>query len=92
MDTSPAFVRSDSPLTAAVDGEVVMLDPSTSRYYGLEGVGGRIWDLLAEPRSVDELVAALVLEFDVEADTCRQEVAAFTDDLVAAGLVRPAGD
>ena len=89
MDASIRFVRSSAPLTAAVDGEVVMLDPATSRYYGLEGVAARIWDLYEAPHSVDELVVALRAEFDVDEPTCRTEVLAFAGELEAAGLIQP---
>ncbi len=81
------FVRSGSPLTAEVDGELVMLDPQTSKYFGLDAVGHRIWDLLEAPTTLDDVVGRLIGEYDVDADRCSTEVAALVDDLVDAGLV-----
>jgi hypothetical protein len=81
------FIRSDAPLTAAIDGEIVMLNPSTGDYFGLAGVGARIWELCAEPQTIDGLVAMLVDEFDVDVATCSAEVRAFMADLESSGLV-----
>lgn len=86
----PTFVQSPSPLTATVDGEVVMLEPATSTYFGLEGVGGRIWDLCAQPQSLQSLVEHLTAEYEVDTVTCTSEVATFVDALCDAGLLVPA--
>ncbi len=87
MESMTMFTRSTAPLTAEVDGELVMLDPSTSDYFGLDGVGLRIWELCAEPQSIDSLVAALTAEYDVDAATCESEVRAFVTDLESSGLI-----
>jgi hypothetical protein len=84
------FIRSSQPLQAEVDGEIVMLDPASSKYFGLADTGARIWELLAEPKSVNDLVAALTAEYEVDDDTCRTQVTTFLDTLGAAGLVAPA--
>jgi len=87
MNSATVFSRNASPLTAEVDGELVMLDPSTSRYFGLDGVGLRIWELCADPQTIDSLVAVLTGEYDVDAATCESEVRAFVADLESSGLV-----
>jgi hypothetical protein len=87
MNSATVFSRSVSPLTAEVDSELVMLDPSTSRYFGLDGVGVRIWELCAEPQSIASLVAVLTGEYDIDAATCEAEVRGFVVDLESSGLV-----
>ena len=81
------YVRSSAPLTADVDNEVVMLDPATSNYFGLEGVGARIWDLCEQPQSVESIVAVLLAEYDVDESTCSTEVASFLVELESANLL-----
>ena len=85
LDT--VVVRRAEPLTAAVDDELVMLDPRQSRYFGLDAIGHRIWELLEGPRSVDALCSALQDEFEVTAEACRADVLAFLQDLTDAELV-----
>jgi hypothetical protein len=84
------LIRSSTALAASVDGETVMLDPTTSRYFGLEATGARIWELLETPKSQEQLVAALIEEYEVEPETCRAEVSQFLEVLDAAGLLAPA--
>lgn len=86
LTPSTVVVRSSDPLTAVVDGELVMLDARTSSYFGLDGIGTRIWDLLEAPRSVDDVCAVLIEEYDVDPETCRTEVLAFITDLLDAQL------
>lgn len=64
-----------------------MLDPASSSYFGLDGVGARIWELCAEPQSIGTLVAVLMGEYDVDEATCVAEVQAFVDDLQSSGLL-----
>jgi len=89
-DATTVFVRTTTPLAAEVDGELVMLDPATSRYYGLADTGMRIWQLLETPRSVEEITAVLVEEYAVDHDTCTAETLAFVGRLESAGLVTEA--
>lgn len=92
--TSPSarFVRSASPLAAEVDGELVMLDPATSRYFGLADTGMRIWSLLEVPQSIDGLVDVLVEEYEVDRSRCETDVAEFLARLEQVGLVTEAPD
>ena len=57
--------RRSEPLTASVDGETVMLDAERGSYFALGPVGSRIWELLEEPRTFDELCDALQDEYAV---------------------------
>jgi hypothetical protein len=84
------YARSNAPLAAEIDDEIVMLDPATSRYFGLADTGARIWELLADPHTIDELVGRLTSEYDVDDTTCRTQVARFIETLDAAGLVHTA--
>ena len=80
------IVRCDGLLTAEVDGELMAMSIDRGACYGLNPVGTRIWALLAEPRTVDELCAQLLSEFDVDAGQCRSEVMELLDQLCAEGL------
>jgi len=70
--------------------EAVMMSVEVGRYYGLNAVGSRIWELLETPKTVTELCALLSEEFEVEAQTCEAEVLKFVQDLVDNGIVHEA--
>jgi hypothetical protein len=58
------------------------------RYFGLNAVGMRVWELLGErPRTVAELSAAICEEFDVEPAACQADVTTFVQSLIDNGVV-----
>lgn len=81
-------VQSREPVAVEVDRTIVMMGLEQGKYYGLEGVGGRIWALMESPRTVQELCAALAREYDVEPATCLNDVTGFLAELVQENLVR----
>jgi hypothetical protein len=87
LSPDTVIARSEAPLTAPVDDELVMLDTSSSTYFGLDRVGRRIWDLIERPTSIGELCATLQREFDVAAETCAADVTAFVGQLESANLI-----
>src|SRR5438132_10698078 len=87
LTVETVIARCGGPLTAAVDDDLVMLDPERSMYFGLDRVGNRIWELLERPRSVGDLCSALEEEFDVTPETCRADVLVFVEQLSDAELV-----
>ena len=72
---------SDQLLTTVVDGELIALSIENGACYGLNAVGTRIWDLLAEPRSLDSLCEQLVREFEIDPAACREQVLEFVEQL-----------
>lgn len=74
-------------VSADLDGEAAILDLSKGVYFALDEVGARIWALIQEPRTVDELLEALVSEYNVGFDRCRRETLAFLETLEDRGLV-----
>jgi hypothetical protein len=85
-------VRDSEPIATTIDDEVVMLSPRAQAYFGLGSVGSEIWKAIEHPRRVDDICAALMQEFEVDADTCQREVLAFLDDLVGRKLARIVGE
>ena len=77
----------DDVLAAHLEGEAVLLDLETKRYYRLNATAARIWKGLEQSLEPPQIVAVLVDEFDVDAATARAEVERALVDLRARGLV-----
>jgi hypothetical protein len=60
---------------------------NTNALVDLNTTGSFIWQLLAESRSADDLVAALVERFAVDGEHAREEVQSFLDDITRMGLL-----
>ena len=89
LAVSDVLVRNDAELlTTVVDGELIGMSVEQGACYGLNEVGTRIWDLLAEPRSIASLCEQLTSEYELDADQCRREVLELVEDLRTEGLVK----
>jgi hypothetical protein len=73
----------------ALEGEMVLLNLRTGVYFGLDGVGTRIWQLLEEGCTVAQISEQLADEYDVAAAACEQDVRAFMSALRDNALVEP---
>ncbi|PAD78411.1 lasso peptide biosynthesis PqqD family chaperone [Paenibacillus campinasensis] len=82
------IVQSEGFLVSEMDGEKVMLNIESGKYYNLGRIGGRIWELAESPISVTGMVEQLVAEYEIEPDTCRQQVERFVNQLATEGLIR----
>lgn len=74
-------------MSANLAGEVVVLDLSCGIYFGLGGVASRVWELLKQPRTVEDLEHAILEEYDVEPTRCREDLLALLTELEKSGLV-----
>ncbi len=57
--------------------EIVLVGFESGKYYGLDGVGARIWRLVQEPRTLRDVLAALLAEFEVDAAACERDLLEF---------------
>ena len=70
-----------------LDGEVVILNMNDDVYYGLDQVGGNIWNLIQEPKTFGEIIQTLLEEFDVDNQQCSKDVLALLEDMLSKGLI-----
>jgi len=82
--------RNSELISATVDDDLVMMSMTKGEYYGISGVGARIWELLAEPTTLDSIVDTICTEYEVEPQVCRADVEEFVTRLGDLGLVSEA--
>lgn len=88
--TRPGKVTIPEHVMARQVGEdFVMLDLASGTYFGLDRVGSRAWQLLAEGRTIAEVCETMVEEYDAPRERIEQDVAQLVEQLIASGLVRP---
>ena len=74
-----------------IDDEKVMMSVEKGQYFGLEPVGSRIWEMIAQPVRVSELIDVLLGRYDVDRETCEKDVLAFLEELNEAGILQVEG-
>ncbi len=75
-----------------VEGESVLLDLESERYFGLDEVGTRMWTRLTESDSIQAAYEALLNEYEVEGEQLRGHLVELIEKLVENGLVEVAGE
>ena len=83
------FERDPGLIWADMDGETVMMSTEKGEYFGLGGIGSRIWELLEEPVTATRICEQIVAEFDVDAGACEADVVEFLSQLLEIELIRP---
>jgi hypothetical protein len=87
IDPASSITRAPEQLSTEIADEVVLLGLRNSRYFGLDGVGADVWRWLEEPRRFDELVDAILAEYDVERAPAEADLTSFLRELETEGLV-----
>jgi Coenzyme PQQ synthesis protein D (PqqD) len=71
-----------------LQGESVLLDLKTGVYFGLDGVGTRIWTLLQDHDDLQVVLAELLGEYDVPEERCASDLVELVGALAEKGLVQ----
>ena len=70
-----------------LEGEAILLNLRTGIYFGLNAMGTRIWQLLAEHKKVDPVATMLLDEYDITEEQLRGHLFEFVGKLKSKGLV-----
>lgn len=81
------FQRNNKTISGRLQDELVMMDIEKGKYFSLNPVATRIWDLLEKPLALDELCGLLMDEYEVEEEQCRSEVEELLTEMVKLGIV-----
>jgi hypothetical protein len=84
-------VASKDNVSCALGEEAAILHMRSGVYYGLDPVGARIWKLLDQPTTVENLRTAIVDEYDVEPAKCERDLLALLEKLRTEGLIEVRG-
>jgi hypothetical protein len=71
-----------------LDGESVLLNLESERYFGLDATGTRMWELATTQPNLGIAFEKLVDEFDVEPEALRNHLTELLSGLVENGLLQ----
>lgn len=74
-------------MTRQVDDEIVILDVTSGQYFGLNDVGATIWEHLSDDCDRDDLIAVVLVTYDVSREQASLDVDELVQQLVDAGLI-----
>lgn len=88
FDSKAHYIRSPDLVSADMDCETVMMSIQKGEYFGIGGVGTRIWELLENPVTLNDIVGIVSTEYDIDEPTCSHDIAIFLQDLIEESLIR----
>lgn len=72
-----------------IDGEAVIMNLKTGRYFNSEGTGSECWEAVASGLSVAQIVDRLAAKYAADPTTIAAAVEAFLQDLIGHELIAP---
>lgn len=82
-----ALSVSSQVLSRRIGEETVLLNLETGQYFGLEGVGARIWELVEGGKTAVEIARTLVLEYEADEKQIETDVEKMIETFRVNGLV-----
>jgi hypothetical protein len=70
-----------------LDGEMVLLNLTTGRYYTLNLVGAAVWEQCTGEQTLDDIHEAICARFDVSIEQAAEDIVALVMELEAEGLL-----
>ena len=74
-------------LIRELDGESVILNLKSERYFGLDQVGTRMWEVLSTSETIAAAYQTLLSEYDVIPDQLETDLYNLLEQLVQHGLI-----
>lgn len=87
FDPTQTWVVSPRLAASEIGDESVVLNLADGKYYGLNDMANRVWRELQQPRSIDQIAAALTAEYEVAEDQARRDVAQLLAELHTLQLI-----
>ena len=88
IELKNTVVVSQEQISTDMTNETVILHMGNGIYYGLDEVGSFIWKHIQAPRRVEEVINALLEEYNVARDLANGDTIRLLTDLEMKGLVK----
>jgi hypothetical protein len=81
ITTNTIIQRNKEIIYSDMDGETIMMSVEHGTYYGLDETATRIWGLLDQALSLDQLCEQLCSEYAVSEVDCLKETLTFLEEM-----------
>ena len=75
-------------VSCELEGEAAILNLASGAYHGLDAVGLVVWNLMASPIAVGQIVDTLIAQYEVERARCERDLLALLAKLDERGLIQ----
>jgi hypothetical protein len=82
------YSRNEQIIDGELDDNQVMMHLDKGKYFGLDPVAKRIWQLIENPKSIQEITEVLLDEFEVSPEQCLEDVQAFLETAIQFDIIK----
>ncbi len=82
------YSRNEQIIDGELDDNQVMMHLDKGKYFGLDPVAKRIWELIEEPKNIEEITVILLEEFEVSPEQCNEEVQDFLNKAIEFDIIK----
>ena len=87
MNLTDKVILPAQVMARQVGDETVILDLTSGTYYGLDPVGARIWQLMADGQTLMQVCEVMLAEYDVTREDIERDVLALVETLLERQLI-----
>lgn len=87
MNLNRIITPSPDIISQEIGGETVLLDLKNENYFGLDGVGSRIWQLIEKNGDLQNIYQTLLEEYEVDAEQLQEDLEVLIGNISERGLV-----
>ena len=93
MSTLPALTgncvvkAAPDQVCSDLGGETVILNLKSGTYYGLNPTGTFVWNLIQEPKTIEDLRTAILSEYEVDAAVCDRDLKSLLQKLMEQSMI-----
>lgn len=87
ININSIVIRREGINATDLHGEKVMMDLNEGKYFALNKVGSKIWDIIDNKISVKDIIEILMKEYDIDEKSCNEEVIGFIGKMNAAKII-----
>ncbi|NEO14257.1 MULTISPECIES: PqqD family peptide modification chaperone [unclassified Moorena] len=80
-------VAAKEQLSSDLTGETIILNSKSGVYFGLNAVGASVWNLIQEPKTVNEIRDAILAKYQVEREQCENDILGLLQEMQTEGLI-----
>lgn len=81
------FKVSDHVLFQEIMGNYVLLNMESEKYFGLDEVGARVWQILADEENPSKVLEQLQAEYDVDPEILRKDLIKLIEEMRQENLI-----
>jgi hypothetical protein len=85
--TDTKITRTDQFVETEIEGEIVLMNHESGKFYTMAGTAARTWQLIQDGIRLKDIVVALSREYEVKPQRCLEDIQSVIGDLERGGLV-----